>query len=145
MDLEQAYRLAPTTASDGDLEDGEVHSENEVPSSINLQGLSSSIAEMLEGGAKRDVQAQGVALAPEHAPIESAATSGGQSNANKLVLDNYLSVDGVGQVLLDQSVELRGCDLPQSRGDDAQTHRNLVLAYAACECQVRGCRHQIAI
>ena len=37
-------------------------------------------------------------------------------------------------------------DLPQSREDSAQLHRNLVLAYAACgfKCSARGCPHQVA-
>ena len=43
-----------------------------------------------------------------------------QSQANKLVLDNYLNIDGVGRLLLDESVELRGADLPHSREDPAQ-------------------------
>ena len=34
-----------------------------------------------------------------------------------LVLDNYLSVDKVGRQLMDESVELGGEDLPQSRDD----------------------------
>lgn len=63
------------------------------------------------------------------------------------MLDNYLSIDGVGQVLLDESVELQGCHLPQSRVDDGKMHPNLLLAYAAAcryKCPVRGCHHEIA-
>ena len=42
MELEQVYRQVP--ASDVELEDGEVHFDNKVLSSIDFQGLVSSIA-----------------------------------------------------------------------------------------------------
>ena len=62
----------------------------------------------LAGITGRDVQALGdLAIRTEHAGSFHGSTGGvGQSQANKLVLDNYLSVDGVGRVLLDESVEI---------------------------------------
>ena len=59
-----------------------------------------------------------------------------QSNANKLVLNNYLNVDGVGQMLIDKSVELRGVDLLQSQADDASLHSNLVLQMLRADTSV---------
>jgi len=101
----------------------------------------------LIGSAGGDVQSPGVAIAPVHTVTHGSAVKGVvQSNANKLVLNNYLNVDEVGQMLLDESVKLPGVDLPQSRADDASLHRNLKLASAACgyKCPVRGCPHQVA-
>ena len=59
---------------------------------------------------------------------------------------NYLSVDGVGRVLLEECIEMRGDEFPQSRGDDARLHRNLILAFAACcyKCPVKPCDYQLA-
>lgn len=109
-----------------------MHSEEELHApTIDLQGLASSIAEVVNGGDGSDVQAPGVVLATVHAVPLVSARAVVQSSANKLMLDNYVSVNGVGQVLLDESVELRGEDLPQSRADDGSLHRNLVVAYAA--------------
>ena len=51
-----------------------------------------------------------------------------QSSSNRLVLDNYLNVNGVGRMLLDESVELRGKDLPQLRDNPGYKQRNLILA-----------------
>ena len=63
----------------------------------------------LDGVAGRNVQAQGAAIRTEHAGSFRGLTRGiVQSSSNRLVLDNYLSVDGVWRMLLDESVELRG-------------------------------------
>jgi len=49
-------------------------------------------------------------------------------------------------VLLEDSVELRGADFPQSRGDSALQWRNLYLAVAASgfKCPVKPCTHKVA-
>lgn len=162
MEVEQAAAHAMLSGE----EEGEVHSDGESRPEAGRQELFSFNAPV-ESGAGRNEQAHVGAVAPVHAvPLSGgvggdrqaaidptrAGTSRGpsqgvvQSQANKLVLDNYLNVDGVGRVLLDESVELRGVDFPQSREDSAQSHRNLVKAYATCgfKCPARGCSHQVA-
>ena len=61
--------------------------------------------------------------------------------ANMPVLENYLNIDGKERVLLEECVELRGTDFPQLRGNDAQLHCNLIMAFAACgyKCPVKPC------
>ena len=124
-------------------EEGEVHLSDELIPESALQALFSANAAVegvgggdeqaprealtlhpgypLEGVAGRDVQAlEDLAIRTGHA-VSSSRTSqvGGVVPGNQPVADNYLRIHGVGQVLLDASVELRSEDLPQSREDVA--------------------------
>ena len=114
---ELAYRQTLPSALDSEKEDGEIHSDQEVLSAaIFLEVLQSAIEEVVAGGAGNDVQAPQVAIEPTHAPkplVAEDAQEKGQSGATETLLNNFLSVDGKGQVLLDESVELGVTEFPQ--------------------------------
>ena len=84
------------------------------------------------GGRRHDgrqaVQAPGEAHARAHAFPPRAPAQ--EASSEPPVSENYLSVAGKEQVRLETSVEYSGAQLPQSRGDDAMLHCNLVLAFA---------------
>ena len=92
------------------------------------------IDDVVASSAGIDVQAPGVALEPTHTPkpLESRDAKASSSGATTPKLENYLSFDGRERVLLEECVEMRGADFPQSRGDDAQLHRNLIMASMTC-------------
>ena len=94
---------------------------------------------MVEGRAIGGVQAQGVAPVQEHAPMKVSQT--GPSRANKLMLDNFPDINGIGRVLLYQSLMLHRFNLLQLRKDSGLAHLNLMKAYAGCgyKCPIRQC------
>ena len=106
---------------------GEVCSSGEEgPWSINLQGLQGPLAEAMDGGATHSVQTHGVETVQEHIPMDTIHQES-HGRANKLMLDNCLGIDGIDQVLLDESLKQRSSDLPQSRGDDGLASLRLSL------------------
>ena len=118
MEVEQALSAHALLSGE---EEGEVHSDVESRLEAGSQELFSFNAPV-ESGAGRNEQAQVGAVAPVHAvPFSGGMAADRQARG--------VAIDGVGRVLLEESVELRGVDLPQSREDSAQLHRNLVLAY----------------
>ena len=66
-------------------------SADDLPSSINLQGLQGSLAQV-EGSSRCGAQAQGVVHATEHAPMDVSVRHGCTGRANPLMLDNYLTL-----------------------------------------------------
>ena len=138
--------LSSQEETDGETAGQEGH--NVSRDGITLSALQSAI-ELVTSEARDDAQAQGAVHTPMHTDICSptpedaqAGTSAGPQPAR----ENYLCIDGKERVQLEDSVEMRGVDFPQARGDEAQLQRNLVSALAACgyKCPVKSCSYKLA-
>ena len=118
--------------------------------SITLTALQSAIDSVATSESRDDAQAQGAAHTSDGAGILASAPvdaqEGSSAGGPRPARENFLSVDGKERVLLEDSVELRGADFPQSRGDSALQWRNLALAAAASgfKCPVKPCNHRVA-
>ena len=93
-----------------------------------------TLALVASSDSRDDAQAQGAAQTSDSAGSSSSAPTDAQAGSSaggpRPARENYLCVDGKARVLLEDSVELRGADFPQSRGDSALQWRNLALAAA---------------
>ena len=139
--------------SDGEADEGAYFGPGDqytTDGSITLAALQSAIESVATSESRDDAQAQGAAHTSDSAGILASAPADAQEGSSaggpRPARENYLCVDGKAHVLLEDSVELRGADFPQSRGDSALQWRNLVLAVAASgfKCPVKPCNHKVA-